>query len=298
MMTLKTDRLMIEIADPAQVLAKSSRFEPAGYINEVVLDDKIRFCASEPKNLFHPFTGGRGLCCEYNFDVSQEASRGEYFPKMGVGLIRKPDDKNYIFYEKYDKILPFPVSYRKYGSRVVFKTQALPCMGYALEQEKILEAKENRLTITKYIKNTGEKTISGEEYCHNFLSIDGMALGPDYELKMPQVTGIEKAANILTEGKPSAFWGTDEGITLKEYLAEPSMMYLEKNVISKEAPFTWIMSERRSRASVTCAEAFSPGRIALWAVDHILSPEAFRQFMLRPGEAASWSRMYLFDCIL
>ena len=90
MFYLKSYRLCVEITYPGQAPNTTYRFDRAGFITEVVLDGTHRFCATEPNNLSHPSSGGRGICNEYIFDVSGKASVGEHFPKLGVGLLKKP----------------------------------------------------------------------------------------------------------------------------------------------------------------------------------------------------------------
>ena len=62
MITLKSNRLRVRIAEPGEAPNQTHRFDRAGFISEIRLDDRISFCASEPENLSHPCTGGRGLC--------------------------------------------------------------------------------------------------------------------------------------------------------------------------------------------------------------------------------------------
>ena len=100
MITLSSDRLRVELAEPGVSPNNKTRFDRAGYISDVILDGGIYFAASEPRNLVHPCSGGRGFCNEFRFDASAEAAIGEYFPKLGVGLIRKEEDKKYIFHRK------------------------------------------------------------------------------------------------------------------------------------------------------------------------------------------------------
>ena len=131
MITLKSNCLRVEIAQPGEHPNDGVRFDRAGFITEVVLNNERQFCANEPKNLVHPSTGGRGLCCEQMLDLSNQVSAGEQYPKFGVGLILKETDEPYVFYKKY-QIDYFPVEYTATETTVEFKTDAIPCMGYAV----------------------------------------------------------------------------------------------------------------------------------------------------------------------
>ena len=147
MITLKSDRLRVELPMPGEHPNDSLRFDRAGYISEVILDGGMHFCASEPRNLVHPSSGGRGLCCEFRCDVSNEARVGEYFPKFGVGLIRKEEDDKYIFYKQYQDVKPFPVEVSQKENMVEFITQGIPCLGYNMRVCKNIMLEDDTLTM-------------------------------------------------------------------------------------------------------------------------------------------------------
>lgn len=102
MILLENDRLRVEISEPGDNPNQTVRFDRAGFISDVTLDGAYHFGANEPSNLAHPSTGGRGFCCEYKANYSGEVEDGEYFPKLGVGLIRR--EGPYKFFGKYKDI--------------------------------------------------------------------------------------------------------------------------------------------------------------------------------------------------
>lgn len=136
MLTLTTDRLRVEISEPGECPNNGFRFDRAAYISEVVLDSERHFCANEPKNLIHPSSSGRGLCCEYGADYSNNVSEGKFYPKLGVGLIKK--HAPYCFYEKYKDVEEFPIDILQTSNSIEFKTHAIECAGYAMNATKKL----------------------------------------------------------------------------------------------------------------------------------------------------------------
>ena len=108
MIFLDNKTLRVEIAEPGEHPNDGVRFDRAGFITEVVLNNEIHFCGNENKNNRHKTTHGRGLCCEFKLDASSEAKIGERYPKIGVGLILKEKEGRYAFTEDYD-IEYFPV---------------------------------------------------------------------------------------------------------------------------------------------------------------------------------------------
>ena len=102
MLKISSARLEIKIPLPGESPNDTCRFDRSGFISSIVLDGKHSFCATEPTNLAHPSSGGVGLCNEFKFDIAcDEANIGEMFPKFGIGLFVKPDEKPFCFFQKY-----------------------------------------------------------------------------------------------------------------------------------------------------------------------------------------------------
>ena len=60
--TIQSELLTVELTSPGSAPNDNFRFDRTGYITEVVLKDGTRFAASEPRNLSHPSSNGRGFC--------------------------------------------------------------------------------------------------------------------------------------------------------------------------------------------------------------------------------------------
>ncbi len=296
MIELSSDRLRVEIPYPGEDANVSQRFARDGFISEVVLDGIIHFCASEPKNLRHPSSGGRGLCNEYRFNICEDVEIGEYFPKFGIGLYRKEEEGRYIFYKKYEDVIPFEIEIYYDSSKAVFETKPNSCQGFALKTTKTISVENNVLTMTISATNTGEKEMALEEFCHNFISIDGMAIGSDYQLDLPQCPfmGYDRLNN-RSGGRPGSMRGNGKGLTFCEYSAIDTDVAIDTSEIEDTVPFLWNMYHKGAGASVLCKEGFKPSKIAIWAVDHIFSPEIVHGFSLKPGETHEWTREWTFD---
>lgn len=292
MITLKSNCLRVEIAEAGEHPNDGVRFDRAGFITEVVLNNERQFCANEPKNLVHPSTGGRGLCCEMMLDLSGEAKVGEQYPKFGVGLIRKETDEPYVFFGKY-QIEHFPVECTVTDSAAEFRTAAIHCMGYAIHQWKKISVQDNCLTVEYTLENVGDKTVVLEEYCHNFLSIDGMAISPDYVLDIPGLKDQgHEPKKYRGNGHELNLIGNGCGFTFAR--AEPAVFEYAAEVAAQAAPFTWKLSHKGAKAYVEGEESYVPVRVNVWGTDHLISPEFIQRIELAPGEAAAWTRKLTF----
>jgi hypothetical protein len=288
---IMSSRLRAEIAPPGTSPNTTCRFDRAGFVTEVELDGEIRFCATEPWNLPHPSSGGRGICNEYKFNsASLEAPQGSLFPKPGIGLFLKEDSESYIFHRKY-KTTPFEISCGFEESKAVFETRPLPCMGHALRQRKTLEVSDNALSMEISLENTGERRFSALEYCHNFLSIGGMALGPDCRLEIPSLPDLGPRA---LDG--AMIW-SGRGITFSGHQQSPMGFEFFPEDISAAGPFEWTLSSSAAKAQVHCIEEIQLEGVYIWAADHMVSAEGFHSISIAPGEALCWKRVWRFERI-
>lgn len=295
MFELKTDRLRIEIAEPGEAPNDRFRFDRAAYIMDVVLDGRVHFGATEPKNLSHPCSGGQGFCSEMRFDPSAEAGVGEYFPKFGVGLIRKEDEEKYSFHKAYKDVKPYSVSFSHDGRGAEFVTEPCSCLGYAVRSIRTVSVEGNTMTLVSRVENTGEKEISMEDFCHNFISIDGMAVGSDYELSMPQIPDLGYERMLNRRGFSGVMRGNGRGVTFCEFTAIDTDIAVEGADIRPEIPFQWKMVHKGARALVEGEDYFVPDKVAIWGVDHMFCPEVIHSFAIKPGESHEWKRVWRFD---
>lgn len=295
MFFLKSDRLRVEISEPGENPNVSLRFDHAGYISDVVLDGGYHFCASEPKNLSHPSSMGRGLCSEWVCDVSAEAEIGEYFPKFGVGLIRKEEDFKYVFHKAYKDVRFFPVKFEHDDRTACFVTEGVPCLGYALRTERKISVEGNQITMLISAENTGEKTVDMREFCHNFMSIDGMALGTDYHLSLPRVPDMGHDRLNNRSSKKGSWRGDGHGLTLCEFSAIDTDILFTQDMIENRIPFVWELRHDGAKMRCRAEDYYHPYWVAVWAVDHIISPEVNHHIVLEPGQSAEWKRVWTFD---
>lgn len=164
---LENGRLNVEIARPGSVY-NGSRFDWTAFITKIVLDNKYSFCAPESE-IPGQGSGGFGLCNEFGINTPigyDEAKPQEKFPKLGTGLLTRPDESDYFFFDKYE-VEPFPVKISADKNAVVFDVEPVNCNGYAVKMTKTVSIEGNILTIDYHLENVGSKPIKTEEYCHN-----------------------------------------------------------------------------------------------------------------------------------
>ena len=295
MIILQSDRLRVEISEPMERPNDRFRFDRSGYISEVVLDGERHFCANEPKNLVHPSSGGRGLCSEIQCDLSQEHGMDERYPKFGVGLLPN-DGSPYLFHRAYKNVVDFPISFQFTKNTADFIVEAIPCGGYALREKKHIAAESNQLSVTYTMTNVGSRDLTLTEYCHNFLSVDGMAVSPAYHLSFPSLKDFGTAPVIGQDGTPQNLTGEGHGFTFSRTDTCVSLADIDMDGMCKnDGIFRWRLSHDGAKAYVEGCESFLPDAMTIWASDHMVSPEIMHTVQLAPGETKTWSRSWHFD---
>src|SRR5579859_4146941 len=129
-----------------------------------------------------------------------EAKAGGTFIKIGIGVLRKPDDSEYDHYHRYE-IADSGKWIVKKGSDWIQFTQQVndhtSGYGYLYRKTVRLVKGKPEMLLEHALKNTGSKTIDGNVYNHNFFVIDHQPTGPDFAVKFPfQISGAREMANL------------------------------------------------------------------------------------------------------
>jgi hypothetical protein len=117
-----------------------------------------------------------------------EAKPGDTFVKIGVGVLKRPDEPQYAFRNHYEILETGKWSVRK-GADFVEFTQELgdPKSGYAYIYRKTvrLVSGKPQMVLEHNLKNTGSKIIDTKVYNHGFFMLDSQPTGPDVTVTFP-----------------------------------------------------------------------------------------------------------------
>jgi hypothetical protein len=274
----------VEVARPGSVY-HGSRFDWTGFVTQVTLNGEHIFCVPESLTPGKG-SGGRGLCNEFGIHepIGYEDTRvGEKFPKLGVGLLTRPDDGAYDFFRPYE-IEPFPIQVATEEDRVIFTVEPLPCRGYEARLTKTLSLHEHRLRIDYRLENVGTELLETTEYYHNFIGIDGHAVGGDYRLRLPYPIELPEAQEIFDiKGNELRWRWQPEG----DFYGQP-------RGFGDEPGHRWELIHKPSGVGLREESRFKVERVALWGTTHVISPEAFIKIAVAPGDEQTWCREYEF----
>ena len=116
----------------------------------------------------------------------QEAPVGGTFVRIGVGVLRKPEDRAYERFRTYDIVDPGRWTVRPAKDRIEFVHELKSDLGYAYRYTKTIRLVGGKpeMLIEHVLRNTGRKAIATHQYNHNFF-VMGEPTGPDTSVTFP-----------------------------------------------------------------------------------------------------------------
>ena len=265
-----------------------SRFDWSGKIAAVYYDN-IPITTLEAIDGKNEHQLGKAFYNEFGIDSPlgfEEAADGDWFHKIGVGLLKK-DDPGYGFDKKY-QIRPARFSVVTEGNRLLIRCTSEKYNGYSYDLTKTISVAPSSFSITYLLLNTGEKTIITDEYVHNFLALNNAVIGPDYNLKFPFELHTGKMGEIVNPENKVKF-GKQE----ISFLAVPEQQFFASHLAgATEVNSKWELINEKERLGIRESTNFRTPKINLWGTKHVISPELFFDIHIAPGKSARWVRSF------
>src|SRR5882724_7542177 len=100
----------------------------------------------------------------------EEAKPGETFVRIGVGALKKPDERAYRQFGTYEIVDPGKWTVKQGPGWIEFTQELSDTAGYAYVYRKrvSLTAGKTEMVLEHSLKNTGKKIIASNVYNHNF----------------------------------------------------------------------------------------------------------------------------------
>jgi hypothetical protein len=220
-----------------------------------------------------------------------DAKAGGTFIKIGIGVLRKPDDSKYDHYYRYEIVDPGKWTVKKGSGSVQFTQEVsdhASGYGYVYRKTVRLVKGQPEMLLEHSLKNTGSKAIEGNVYNHNFFVIDHQPPGPDFTIKFPfPLSGTHEMTSLaevhgnqinylkaLENGDTAATQIKGFGDTAKDY--------------------DITVENRKTGAGVHVTGDKPLSRVYLWSVKTTLCPEAYIDLHIQPGQESKWNVKYQF----
>ena len=220
-----------------------------------------------------------------------EAKVNGMFMKIGVGVLRKPDDEPYNFARSYTLVNPGRRVVRAKGDRVEFEHELSDGEGYAYVYTKTLRLPHAKaqLVLEHSLKNTGKRVIDTSVYDHDFYMLDHQTTGPDTHVRFPFTPKAkdELKGPIQIEGN-EIHYARDlqgQGDTGSGYLVGFGESAADNTV-----------SVENTKAGIGVRETIDKpvSQIYLWSIQTTVCPEIYIKIHVEPGHTFKWQTTYDF----
>jgi hypothetical protein len=221
----------------------------------------------------------------------EEAKPDQNFIRIGVGLVKKPDDTPYQQFKTYDIVDNGKWTVKTAPDSVEF-TQELsdPISGYGYIYRKTvrLATAMPRMIIEHRLTNSGKKTIETNVYNHGFFVIDHQPSGPDFSVKFPFEVKATSDLHGLAEvnGKELRY--------LKELPPGPQVHSELTGFGNTARDYDFRIENRKTGAGVHVTGDHPLSKIDFWSPRATVCPEAYIEMAIEPGKESRWNITYDF----
>jgi choline-sulfatase len=281
-------QMKVWLPDPEKGLYRATRFDWSGVIGSVKFRDHEYF--GYWKDTHDP---------EYHEDLTgpvegfikpglgyEEALPGEGFIRIGVGILEKEEEEEYVWDKTYKILDPGSWTVKQGEDWMEFTHRVESDFGYGYEYTKTIRLTQDGFVLDHVLRNTGDKSIETDQFNHNFFMIDGEKSGTAFELEFPFVLSTDHDLKGYMEI-------TDKHMRFIKDVEEDDYVYAELEGFGgdrKDHKVT--VRNRNSGAGVTLKMDQPLYRMVFWACPTTLSPENFIWISVKPGEEASWIADY------
>jgi hypothetical protein len=291
------------LPDPANGFYRGTRFDWSGVVGHLEYaghsyygdwftqtDPKIPdFIYQGSEIIAGPCSAITGPVEEFRVVGYEEAKAGGTFLKIGVGVLRKPDDAAYTQYHLFEIVNGGKWSVKKSKDAVEF-TQELhdeaSGYGYVYHKKVSLVPGKPEMVIEHSFKNTGRRAIDSDVYDHNFLVLDKRPTG-DYTISFPfTITNSPPADMKLAEFRK------DQIVYLKTLTGQDTVATPIEGFGKSADDYKIHIENTAAKAGMTITADRPLAKLSLWSIRSVLAVEPFLDVSVAPGSETTWKYHY------
>ena len=219
-----------------------------------------------------------------------EAKAGETFVRIGVGVLRKPDDRKFDRFHTYDIVDGGKWTVKPHADFVEFRQQLTDGTGFGYDYHKTVRLVRGKpeMRIEHVLRNSGRKTIETDVYNHNFFVIDGQQTGPDLAVEFPF-----DPKSLRDMGELAELRGREIAYKRAVGPAEHVMTEIE-GYGPGLADHSFKVENRKTGAGVKVSGDQPLSKMLFWCGWKVLSPENYVTLKIEPGREFRWVVRYEF----
>ena len=239
----------------------------------------------------------QGPAEEFSAIGFNEAAPGETFLKIGVGLLRRPDEAPYDRFRLYEIVDPGHWEVVSFADRITFRHGL---EGWYEYDKEIVLTGESSFEIRHALQ--GLVPLEGEVYNHNFFTFGKMAVGPSRQMDFP----FRPAGDWRAVYDSVGFTGS--GIRFSRPLAEGESVYTGNLHAAGHDGMPYDLTIREAAGDLSFRPSEASGEISvhitgdvpvthtvLWANHRIACLEPYNAFRTAPGSPCRWTLRYAFS---
>jgi hypothetical protein len=220
-----------------------------------------------------------------------EAKAGGYFVKIGIGILRKPDDEKYQFYRTYPIVSTGRRIVTPEADRVIFQHELNNGEGYAYVYKKTVRLARGKpeLIIEHELKNVGRRVIDTSVYNHDFYMIDGRPAGPGYRVTFAFTPRAQEDLKGLAEIRGN------ELVYARELKAQGESVATALTGFGTDPKDNDVIVENtEARAGVREMGNRPLSSFYFWSIRSTVCPEGYIHMRIEPGKTFRWKITYRF----
>jgi hypothetical protein len=219
-----------------------------------------------------------------------DAKPGGTFIKIGVGALRRPDDRPYDNYRLYQIADAGKWAVEKKADAIEFKQtldDASSGFGYVYRKSVELVSGQPQMLLRHSLRNTGTRPIETTVYNHNFLVLDHRHIGSGFTITVPfQIQSPKPPSSRLAaiRGNQIVYLNTLKG---------------RDTVATAMQGFSDRLNDNRFRidnAAIGAGMSAHTNRPllqeSLWSIRSVMAIEPFIAISIEPGGEFNWTTTY------
>ncbi|GAB2602769.1 hypothetical protein [Spirosoma areae] len=285
-------KLALYLPDTSQGYYQGTRFDWSGAFKS--LDYKGHRYVDQWFENYNPKTHDaiNGPAEEFMPIDFKEAKPGETFVKIGVGVLRKPDEQAYTFSKHYDIANHGKWTVKTHKDHVGFTHELTDATGYAYRYTKTVRLSKNKpeLILEHSLKNMGQKIIETSVYNHNFWVIDKQPTGPQIAVRFPfEVKGEGKGFGTVIQP-------TGKNLLYARELEKKEQVYSAglQGFGPTASDYNIRIENLKTGAGVRATGDQPLEKLVFWACATTSCPEPYLHLKAAPGQEVRWKITYDF----
>ena len=221
----------------------------------------------------------------------QEAKPGETFIRIGVGVVKKEDDKPFDSFHTYEIVNAGKRSVKHGKDWIEFAHELNDGKGYAYKYTKRVQLVKGKpeMILSHSLKNLGTKPIETSQYNHNFFVMDDQPTGPASKVKFPfelKLAQDPRDQNVELQGQELVY---------KQELQPGQSAYRQLAGFGKTAADYDIQATNAKAGTAVHIQGDQPlSKLVFWSIRSTFCPEPYIDLKAEPKKELKWTYRYTF----